>query len=264
VPPRESDAAKQWGQVLELLLDILGPDLVGAYLHGSAVLGGLRPRSDIDVLAVLCRPTTKDEKLRLVEGLVGITGTTEPGPPWTVELTTVVDSEIRPWRYPARLDFQYGEWVRLEFERGNFAPWPKRDPDLALLITNVLRGNRPLFGPPPSKIFDPVPRLDRTRAMLDGLDGLLDRLEEDTRNVLLTLARIWCTLATDEIRAKDAAADWALVRLPEAHRAPLARARAIYLGAEEERWDDLAPRFRAHAEYVAGKIRRLAAPSAKL
>jgi predicted nucleotidyltransferase len=250
---------EQIDQVLAAVRDVLGPDLVGAYLHGSAVLGGLRPRSDIDVLAVSRRPTTKDEKRRLVERLVAITGTTEPGPPWTVELTIVIESQIRPWRYPPPMDFQYGEWVRREFERGNFEPWPARDPDLALLITIVLHGNRPLLGPPPTEIFDPVPRLDCTRAMLDGLDGLLDRLDEDTRNVLLTLGRIWCTLATGEIRAKDAAADWALRRLPEEHRAVLARARAIYLGEEEERWDDIKPLVRPHADYVVATIKRLAA-----
>ena len=250
---------EQIDQVLGVVRDVLGPDLVGAYLHGSAVLGGLRPRSDIDVLVVSRRPTTKDEKRRLVERLVAITGTTEPAPPWTVELTIVVESQIRPWRYPPPIDFQYGEWVRHEFERGNFEPWPARDPDLALLITIVLRGNRPLFGPPPTEIFDPVPRLDCTRAMLDSLDGLLDRLDGDTRNALLTLSRIWCTLATGEIRAKDAAADWALRRLPEEHRPVLARACAIYLGEEEERWGDIKPHVRPHADYVVATIKRLAA-----
>jgi len=61
-------------------------------------------------------------------------------------------------------------------------------------------------------------------------------LEHDTRNVLLTLARVWTTLATDTIRSKDAAADWAAERLPSEHRAVLAHARAVYLGDEEERW----------------------------
>ena len=78
--------------------------------------------------------------------------------------------------------------------------------------------------------------------MLEGIDPLLADLDDDTRNVVLTLARIWTTLGTGEFRSKDAAADWALERLPEEHRAVLARARAIYLGDEPERWDDLRPR----------------------
>ena len=82
----------------------------------------------------------------------------------------------------------------------------------------VLLGNRPVFGPPPSEVLDPVPRDDLVRAVVHGIPGLLDDLEPDTANVLLTLARIWTTVATGEIRAKDAAADWVLGRLPEEHR----------------------------------------------
>ena len=36
----------------------------------------------------------------------------------------------------------------------------------------------------------------------------------------------------------------------------LARARAIYLGDEPERWDDLAPRVRPHADYVVAEIEK--------
>jgi streptomycin 3"-adenylyltransferase len=250
---------EQLQQLVAVARDVLGERIVGAYLHGSAVLGGIRPRSDIDVLAVSSRPTTPDEKRLLVERLIAITGTTDPGPPWTVELTIVVESEIRPWRYPPRLDFQYGEWVRKAFERGDHAPWKELDPDLALLITVALQANKPLLGPPPAEVFDPVPPSDRIRAMVDGLDGLLVRVDDDTRNVLLTLARIQCSLATGEIRTKDSAADWVLHRLPEADRAPLARARAVYLSQEEERWDDLRSEVAAVAKRMASEIRRAAA-----
>jgi streptomycin 3"-adenylyltransferase len=102
-----------------------------------------------------------------------------------------------------------------------------------------------------------VPRDDLVRAMLDGVDPLLEELDTDTRNLVLTLARIWSTVETGAIRSKDAAADWALPRLPETHRPVLARARAIYVGSEEERWDDLMSGVRPHAEHVAGEIRRV-------
>jgi hypothetical protein len=191
----------------------------------------------------------------LVERLLVVSGTPRP-----VELTIVVESEIRPWRYPPRLDLQYGEWLRRDFESGNVEPWPTTtNPDLASLITMVLRADRPLLGPRPAEVFDPVPRADYTRAMVDGIDALLGDLDSDTRNVILTLARIWSTVATDVIRSKDDAAEWALARLPEHHRPVLARARAVYLGDEEERWDDLELRVRPHADYVVGEIERLAA-----
>jgi hypothetical protein len=39
-------AMTQTEAILRLLVDTIGDDLIGAYVHGSAVLGGLRPRSD--------------------------------------------------------------------------------------------------------------------------------------------------------------------------------------------------------------------------
>jgi streptomycin 3"-adenylyltransferase len=124
----------------------------------------------------------------------------------------------------------------------------------------VLLGNRAIFGPPPSEVLDPVPAADLARAVVHGIPGLLDDLEPDTANVLLTLARIWTTVATGEIRAKDAAADWALGRLPGEHRPVLARARAVYLGeVEDEQWDDLRPSLRPHADFVIREIERAVA-----
>ena len=47
--------------VLSLVRSVLGRDAVGAYLFGSAALGGLRPHSDLDVLVVSKgRTTLKD------------------------------------------------------------------------------------------------------------------------------------------------------------------------------------------------------------
>jgi Domain of unknown function (DUF4111) len=182
------------------------------------------------------------------------------GPPRPIELTIVVESEIRPWRYPPSFDFQYGEWLRDEFENGNLEPWPTTaNPDVASLIAMVLLCDRPLLGPPPAEIFDPVPRDDYVRAMVVGIDLLLDDLKGDTRNVILTLARIWNTVATGDIRSKDAAADWVLARLPQEHRPVLARARALYLGDVEEGWDDLEPRVQPHVDYAVGEIERLTA-----
>jgi predicted nucleotidyltransferase len=239
--------------------DVLGPAVVGAYLFGSAVEGGLKPESDLDVLAVSTRPTTREEKQRLVERLLGISGRRTADGRWRrVELTIVVESEIRPWRFPPTMDFQYGDWLRGEFESGNVTPWPSTtNPDLASLITMVLLADTPVLGPPPARILDPVPHDDLVRAITGDLESLLADLDDDTRNVILTLARIWSTVATGDIRSKDAAAEWALDRLPAEHRPVLVHARAIYLGEEKERWDDLGPRVRPYADQVVAEIGRI-------
>ena len=247
----------QLDAIVALVRRVLGDDALGAYLHGSAVLGRLRPRSDTDVLVVSRRPMTAGERRALVDGILDLSGRrARLGPDRPIELVIVVQADVRPWRYPPRCEFLYGEWLRDDVERGHLPGPAAEAPDLAPLITMVLLGNRPLFGPPPADVLAPVPPDDLVQAVVAGIPGLLEDLEPDTANVVLTLARIWSTVATGAIRAKDAAADWALTRLPDEHRAVLARARLVYLGEEADRWDDLAARVRPHADFVVHEIAR--------
>jgi streptomycin 3"-adenylyltransferase len=227
------------------------------YLHGSAVLGGLKPTSDIDLLVVAGRPTTTDERRRLIDGLLPISGRGDPsGRSRSVELTVVVQGEVRPWHYPPPLELQYGDWWRSEFERGNYEPWESPNPDLALLLEMVRQADRPLFGPAPGEVLDAIPWADVRRSMLDGIPALLSYLDGDERNVVLTFVRIWTTLATGIIRSKDAAADWAMPLLPPEHRPVLARAPAMYLAEVTEDWGNLMPRVRPFVDHVIDEIHR--------
>jgi len=250
---------QQIDRALALVSAVLAADIVGVYLFGSAVLGGLRAESDLDLLVMSKRRITRAEKQCVVDGLLAESGRRTAHGMWRrIELTIVVESDVKPWRYPPGFDFQYGDWLRSEFESGNLEPWPTRvSPDLALLITMVAQANTPLLGPPPAEIFERVPENDLRRAMADEIDGLRSDISSDTCNVILTLARMWSTLATVVIRSKDAAADWALERLPEAQRPVLRRARAIYLGEQAEGWEELEDQIGPHTEYVVAEIRRL-------
>ena len=229
--------------------------LLGAYLYGSAVAEGLQPDSDLDVLGVVTRRLTAGERRAVIDGLLPISGRSARPAAWRpVEVTLVVADEVRPWRYPPRFDLQYGEWLREEAIDSTLEE-PVARPDVAILITMVRDGGRSLLGPLPQTLFAPVPPHDLARAVLDELQPVLDDLETDTRNVLLTLARMWCTVATGEIRSKAAAAMWALRSLPEAHRPVLERARAAYLGDESDSSYDEAE-ARSVAEAMAQEIRR--------
>jgi streptomycin 3"-adenylyltransferase len=246
---------EQIGIVVELVRDVLAADALGAYLHGSAVLGKLRAHSDLDVLVVAARPTTDGEKRSLISGLLPVSGSTAGREARSIELTIVVERDVRPWRYPPRFDFQYGDWLRAEFERGEVAPWPSSNPDLAVVLTVVREHGLPLFGPGPGALLDAVPPADVRHAVLDSLDELRADLDWDTRNVILTLARMWITIETGEIHSKDAAASWAIARLPVEDRRVLDLARAVYLGEAVERWDDLGGLVAPCADRMVAAIR---------
>jgi streptomycin 3"-adenylyltransferase len=257
VAVERDEGQPQLDAVLAAVRDSLGQSVVAAYLHGSAVHGGLRPRSDLDVLVVTSRPTTVAERRVLVDRLSAVSDRTDrPGFERPVELTILVHGHIRPWRYPPPMDFQYGEWLRAGFERGDVESEKPLNPDVAILVTAVLGASMPLVGPPAAELFDPVPAADLRRALTDELPSLLDNLLTDTRNIILTIARIRVTLATGEIHTKAGAADWVLARLPAEHRPVLARARGIYLGEQDERWDDLRDRLQPFVDHVIAEIRR--------
>ena len=246
-PPAE--IAAQLAAALDVLARHLGQAPLAVHLFGSAVDGGLRPLSDIDLLVTVSAPLNEATRRALMQGLLEVSAWPIPASPLrALEVTVVVRGEVVPWRYPARRELQFGEWLREGIEAGAIEP-PIADPDLAILLTKVRRHGVALVGPPATELFAPVPETDLVRALLDTVaqwNGEAD-WQGDERNVVFALARIWYTLYTGRIAAKDAAATWALQRLPEAHRPVLASARAAYLG---EAADDLARQPREIAAFV--------------
>ena len=252
----QAEAEQQIAAVLTLIDAVLGTDALGVYLYGSSIVGGLQKHSDIDVLTVSARPTTRGEKQWLVEQLLTIASVSLHTLLRPIELTIVVQSEIRPWQYPPRFDFLYGDWMRQDFEAGNVEPWATAVyPDLAIVLTQVLIASKALVGPPASTLVDPVPHRDFMTAMVGEIDRLMGDLEADTRNVLLTLARIWCTVETDSIQSKPDAAAWALQRLPTEHQPALARARASCLGEVEDHWRDIKPLIHPCADFMIAHVK---------
>lgn len=246
---------QQLNDSLELLKTILGPNLLGVYLYGSALVGGLQRYSDVDLFVVTNRATTTEEKSRLIANLLRISGLYMKSSKLPIEMTLVEKAMINPWQYPPHFDFQYGEWLRESFEKGIIEPWPNYEmPDLALIVTQVLLKSQILWGMEPERLLAHVPYRDFIKAMLHDLNKLAADLGNDTRNVLLTYARIWSTLATNAIRSKPAAAEWVMNHLPKEYQPVIKRAKSICIGVESEHWDDIAALIKPCADFMVNKI----------
>lgn len=241
----------QINQCLYLLHKIFKNDLLGVYLYGSSILGGLQKYSDIDLFVVSNRATIHKEKTKLVTDLLQISGIYMQSKKLPIKITIVEKSKINPWHYPPKFDFQYGDWLRKEFESGNIEPWPTNEmPDLALLVTQVLLASKTLAGINPEQALCKVPYKDFIIATTDALSNLMSEVDSDTRNVLLTLARSWSTIKTDAIRSKPAAANWAINCLPEKYIHVMKRAKSICTGETEEYWDDIQALTKPCAEFI--------------
>ena len=224
-------------QVLTIIKEVLEDQLVGVYLYGSAVTGGLRVKSDVDILVLTNCGLSVANRSELSTRLMQISG--RPGESTGIrplEVTVVNQNDVVPWHFPPRFEFMYGEWLREQFEKGDI-PGATVDPDLALLLAQAERNSITLFGAGVEEALEPIPWIDIQRAMRDSLPGLIASVQGDERNVILTLARMWYTASTSEFSSKDGAADWAIPQLPEEHGALLDQARKAYLGESVDCWE---------------------------
>ena len=123
----DNEIEEQITQCVSLLKNVLGQDLLGVYLYGSSIVGGLQKYSDIDIFVVTGRSTTYEEKAKLVTNILQISGIYQKSSKPPIEMMIVIKSEINPWHYPPKFDFQYGDWLRTEFESGNIEPWATKN-----------------------------------------------------------------------------------------------------------------------------------------
>nr|MDZ8475207.1 aminoglycoside adenylyltransferase family protein [Escherichia coli] len=166
---------------------------LAVHLYGSAVDGGLKPYSDIDLLVTVAVKLDETTRRALLNDLMEASAF--PGESETlraIEVTLVVHDDIIPWRYPAKRELQFGEWQRNDILAGIFEP-AMIDIDLAILLTKAREHSVALVGPAAEEFFDPVPEQDLFEALRETLKLWNSQPDwaGDERNVVLTLSRIW-------------------------------------------------------------------------
>jgi predicted nucleotidyltransferase len=235
----------------------LGSDLVGVYLHGSAVLGCFGPKSDIDLVAISRQSLDAESQLRLAKALLGISAPYEPaGSSRPIELDLVLVTALHPWRYPTPLDFHFSEEFRARFDVGEHEAWEGLESRaLAAHITVLRQAGVVIAGPPLESVFPEVPWSDYVHALTHDLDWCREHFAKFPRYGVLSIARIWATLATGAPQSKASGAEWALPRLPAELRRVLAHGLDVYARAAEERWSDLP--VADYVSVVAEEIERL-------
>ncbi len=157
------------GYVEELaaaLADILGPPLVGVYLHGSAATGDfVQNRSDVDLLLVTSRPLSQQQK----RDLASLVTRDKPAhPDVATELNAVTaETASRPGLAPSfelHINDKHPTQTLVDgADRGG-------NPDLLAEFAVCRESGISLIGPPPKKVFSAIPPDWLVAASLDDLD----------------------------------------------------------------------------------------------
>lgn len=230
-------------------------NLVGVYLHGSAVMGCYNPDvSDLDFIVVVDHPIADDARRDCMARVAALDAQT-PGK--GIEMSVVARDTCKPFAYPTPFELH---WSRAH------AAWYARDPgdyvakmrgtdaDLAAHFTVLRARGVCLWGAPVAEVFGPVPRADYVDSIWQDVCGAEDEIAENPMYLILNLARVLAYMEDGAVLSKREGGEWALMRLPE-YRPLLEAALGEYEGASRPAYDF--DRARAYARVVLGRIRTL-------
>jgi streptomycin 3"-adenylyltransferase len=237
-------------QVVEILNRKIENPILGIYLYGSSVSGGLKTDSDIDLLVIIKGRLPQKNKLELIKQFMQVSG--EIGNQELIrplEITIVNIDEISPWLHPIKSELQYGEWLRDKFSKGKIGS-SATDPDLTILMKQVRQNSISLAGPEAEGLVPTIPDEDIKNAIFDSCPALENSVIGDERNTILTLARMVFTIVTGEITSKEKAADWLLPKVPQRFNGLLQMAKYGYLGECKDNWEGKDAELREFVQYL--------------
>lgn len=247
----------QVSAVTALLQKILQKQLIGVYLYGSAVLGGLKHESDLDILVVIKEYLSEAHRLTLTKRLLELSGEIGDKNNRPLEVTIVSEHILTLTEKIPECEYMYGEWLRADIESGKI---PQRyvEPDVILLLFQARSSSIVLYGVPAENLLPEIGFEKINKAILHSLPALMKTINGDERNVLLTLARMWYSLSSQKICPKDIAAYWAAENVPEELAYLLIMAAEGYTGKIKDFWEDKTEELNKLTDFLHQKIKGFA------
>lgn len=199
--------------------DILGDNLVGIYLHGSAAMGCYNDeKSDIDVLVVIDSGMSDEDKHRYMDMVVELNAL---APSKGLELSIVQKAVCNPFIYPTPFELHFST-THLEWYKTNpheyISEMNGTDKDLAAHITIIYHRGLCLWGEKIRNVFEAVDE----KAYFDSIWSDIECAEEDIlRNpvyVILNLCRVLAFKKEKLILSKQEGGIWGLSNIPKKYR----------------------------------------------
>ncbi len=204
-------------------IELLGDNLVGIYLHGSAAFGCFRWQgSDIDFLVVVRHALKQEEKLALLQALVALLPN---APKKGFEMSVVLEQHCRKFVYPTPFELHFSnDW--LERYQANALSLcgseMKTDSDLAAHFTVTRYKGIVVYGEPINRVFAAVPRRDYLDSILLDIENAAEDVHSAPVYIILNLCRVYAAVRDDLVLSKEEGGLWGLENLPERY-APLVK-----------------------------------------
>ena len=227
---------------------ILRDDLVGVYLHGSAVMGCFNPKkSDVDLIIVVERTLSDPVKRAYMDMVVRYNAM---GPAKGIEMSVVLREVCRPFVYPTpyELHFSAGhlEWYKKD-PAGYIREMKGTDKDLAAHFTILHKRGKCLYGAPIKEVFAEVPARDYMDSIQYDVEGTAEEIPIYPMYLTLNLARVLAYKEEGLILSKQEGGEWAIGHLPAEYHPLIRSALREYAGAADAVYEEnLARRYAEH------------------
>ena len=214
---------------------ILGENLVGVYLHGSAVMGCFNPaKSDLDFIVVVAHPMPDETKLAYMDMVLALNA---DAPAKGIEMSIVLRSVCKPFVYPTPFELHFSE-RHIKWYSENPTDYIQKmngtDKDLAAHFTVIRERGKCLWGASVPDVFAEVPAADYMDSLWEDICDAPDEIENNTMYLVLNLARVMAYKKEGRVLSKKEGGEWALKNLPEEFAPVVKTALEEYAGASTQ------------------------------
>lgn len=195
---------------------ILGENLAGIYLHGSAAMGCFQPRkSDLDLLVIVKEQIPDTAKAAFMENVIKLN---EDAPDKGLELSLVKREFCNPFVYPTPFELHFSR-AHLEWYKTDPGDYIEKmqgtDKDLAAHFTITRRYGIVLWGEAIEDVFGEVPPEAYRDSILEDVRDAREDISGNPLYVTLNLCRVSGYLREGLILSKKAGGEWGLKKLPD-------------------------------------------------
>lgn len=213
----------------EMSKQILGDNLVGIYLHGSAAMDCYNPqKSDLDLILAVEHDIPDSDKLAFMGNVVKLN---EEAPAKGIELSIVNKEYCNPFVYPTPFELHFS-CMHLKWFKENPEDYVKNmkgtDKDLAAHFTIIRRFGIVLYGVGIEEVFGEVPAKDYLDSIWADVENACEEILDNPLYVTLNLCRVLAYLREGLVLSKKAGGEWGIKKLPQEYHAMIANALECY------------------------------------
>lgn len=233
---------------------ILGNNLIGIYLHGSAVMGCFNDKkSDIDLLIVIKKDISDEIKQLYMDMVVELN---KQAPVKGLELSIVKKDVCNPFVYPTPFELHFSNthlnWYQSD-PKDYVTKMKGTDKDLAAHFTILYHRGKTLYGEEIREVFSEISRADYFDSIWFDIENAKEEIVDNPMYIILNLCRVLAYKKDNLILSKQEGGEWGLKNVLSKYTGLISEAIAEYQTGISMRLDKALAK--EYTEYMLGKIK---------